>query len=162
MSVRPMTHANPQPNMTVSNVTLTERITTIRSNFDLSIVDLAAIFRVARQTVYDWTAERQRPESLSLARMRDLHALSIAWRADIGPNIETLHRKFADKDELLALLSVENLNVDAIRKALRRMAEARTAVAPQSKSITELMQEHGFPSASMQRQDEAITHASRQ
>jgi len=159
---RPLAHANPQANASASSIMLTERITVIRSNFDLTTANLAVIFRVARQTVYDWMAERKIPQSSSLARIHDLYALSVAWRSEIGPNIETLHRKFADKDELLELLSAETLNANVTRKALCRIAQARAAVAPQSKSMTELMQEHGFHSASKQRQDEAIAHAGHQ
>jgi transcriptional regulator with XRE-family HTH domain len=142
-----------------AQVTISERITAIRSNFEFSIVDLAAAFRTTRQTVYDWMAERQMPQPQSLARIRDLHALSATWRAEIGANIETLHRKFADKNALLAILTATDLDVDAAHHKLRSLSRARTAVAPQSKSLTNLMKEHGFRPPSKERQDDAAAQA---
>ncbi len=157
---QPAVNMSAEP-MAPAAATIQEQLTLIRSNFDFSIVELASALRVSRQTIYDWFAERQMPQLVSLARLRRLCDLSSRWREDMGDNFESVHRKFADKPRILEILSVEDLETERVGRELRLITSARSSVPPQVQSITELRKIHGFQSRSTTRQNESIEHAGR-
>lgn len=141
-------------------LTISDCLAEIRSNFELSAVDLSNALGVSRQTVYDWLSERQMPQAQNLARMRQLQGLSIRWRGDIATNISSVRRKFADKAALLQILSSGDLASDSVLEALRSLAFARAAVQ-NPPSITDLKKKHRFNAATRDRQDEALNDAGR-
>jgi len=136
-------------------------VAAIRSNFDFSMVDLAAVMLVSRPTIYEWMAERQAPQPSNLTRLIRLHALSSVWRLLIGANVDTVTRKFTDKTDLVSLLSSAELDVSEVTDRLGLIATARTAVPAQLRSIRDIMKDHGIRSVGKARQDEAIASAGR-
>lgn len=156
----PALHGDAQNGDVMQDVTVGERLTAIRSNFQLNTIELAKVLRVTRQTIYDWNAERQTPQPNSLERLRALCSLSRKWRESIGADTETVHRKFADKAELIAALTTENLD-SRTEEAVLGIARTRSSVRTERKSITETLRERGFRPASKSRQDEAIANAGR-
>ncbi len=139
-------------------IAASDSLTVIRSNFEFTIVDLAMVLHVSRQTLYDWFADRQMPQPANIARMRLLESLSTYWRGMIGANISTVRHKFTDKPMLIEILSSDDLLLDQARAELRPLAAMRARVT-QSQSISDLMREHDFLPASKRRQDEALQDA---
>lgn len=125
----------------------------VRSNFQLTAVELAAVLGVSRQTLYDWVAERTAPRTDKQRRIRELFGLSTQWRAFIGPNIATVDRKFADKPELLETLRDSSLSAAEKEQRLQDLANRRRGVeAPHS--ISDRLKALGF-----KRTPEAQQHA---
>lgn len=114
-----------------------------RSNFELSAAELASVLGVSRPTLYDWSAERAKPRIDRQRRLYELHALSVQWRTFVGPNIETVNRKFLDGPELAAILSNAALSFSAKSQELERLAQRRGSVAG-APSISDRLKALGF------------------
>lgn len=73
----------------------------VRSIFQASISDLAALFGVTRQTIYDWLGGEQQPRPAHLARMGDLlDAASAIESAGYTVSRRALNQTLADGHSL--------------------------------------------------------------
>jgi hypothetical protein len=142
------------------SATIVDALVAIRSNFGLSVVDLARVLGVSRQTLYDWSSERQAAHPYNARRIVALQALSNVWRSELTGTGNAVHRKFVDKERLLRALSSEDLMSAAVVSDIRSIARIRASEAS-APSISDLMKAHGFEAPSPLRQAQAIDDAIR-
>ena len=117
-------------------------ISTVRSIFGLNAAEMARVLSISRTTLYDWTSERQSPQTENQQRLRDLFELSRRWHAAVGTRVDTLQRQFADKSEILSVLTSTDLRSHVVFAKLDLIAQARRS-APRVKSFAQRMRERG-------------------
>ena len=122
------------------------QLTSIKSDFQITITDLARFLLVERPTVYQWFADTE-PRQRNLARMGELAELAGTWaNLGLGSIRAYLVSRIEDSpNSLEELLIMQPLPVDIIRQMFADLANA-TPQPPAHKrpSLSDRLVERGF------------------
>lgn len=136
----------------------------IREAFSLNVAQMAQIFGVSRQAVYDW--REGKPVKLeNRQRIATIRALAHRWN-DLHPKpVGRIVAEQIDGVSLLSLLSAEQVDPSAVERLFRTIA-ARLAAAEANRppSARELIEKHGMqplPEAEVRRNMRAAFLAGR-
>lgn len=136
----------------------------IRDAFSLSVVQLAQIFGVSRQAIYDWR-EGKPVKTENRQRIAAIRALAHQWMQTYPKPIGRVVAEEIDGTSLLALLSADQVDESAITPLLQKIAERLAAAdANRPPSARELIEKHGFkplPEADQRRNFKAAFLAGR-
>ena len=135
------------------------QLATIRANFRISVVEVASILEVSRQTFYDWISERQTPNIDNRRIIDRLYMSSLIWSNATVENQSTTRRKFDDKGPLLELLKRNDVSFEETAYSIKQLGLARNLVPKDNESIVSLTQRYSFKSASSERQNRALRSA---
>lgn len=127
---------------------LSDMLTEIRSNFELTTTELARALGVSRPTLYAWGAEKYVPRGEHLRRVQALREASVEWRRRIGDRQTSVVQRFNDKEAIVALLTNTALDRQVLAGELAALAEGRNAL-PRVESIADRLRALGFPDGSM-------------
>ncbi|MDQ2664226.1 MAG: helix-turn-helix domain-containing protein [Candidatus Eremiobacteraeota bacterium] len=139
------------PEIAIEASSLRSILNEIRSNFQLNASELARVIGVSRPTLYAWSSEASQPRAEHIRRLWALRELSICWREMIGDRSDTIAQRFDDKPQLLATLSMPNVDGRKAFEKLLAMANARRAT-PCAPSLADRLRQLGFAEESVAEQ----------
>lgn len=117
----------------------------IRDSLSLSTVEIAKIFNVSRQAIYDWTAGKNVTAS-NRQRIAEIRAVSNSWKSRNLGRLGSLVREEVSGQSILAALCAEALDTTLVEGLLEQVAakleqSQTTRAVP---SAQDLLERHGM------------------
>ena len=116
----------------------------IRDAFSLNVVQLAQIFGVSRQAIYDWREEKP-VKTENRQRIATIRSMARLWTNIYPKPVGRVVAEEIDGMSLLTLLSADQADESAITQLFHKIAERlATAEANRPPSARELIDTHGM------------------
>jgi hypothetical protein len=132
-------------------LTTKEKIAGIRHYLSLNMTELAAVLNVGRPTVYAWASVSAAPSPKHRDRIGAIYELARYWRSLSSVPMELLARESMPGGKtMIDLLSVENVDIETVRKAMLQIKEKQDQVEKPA-SVTTLAAKAGVKLASRPR-----------
>jgi transcriptional regulator with XRE-family HTH domain len=103
-----------------------ENIAHVRALFKPSMADIASVFKVSRQSVYNWIAG-EKPSQESVERLDDLARAADLFMADGGGNLSYLIRRKLENGKTLLDIVREGGSAQDAARSLLQMAQKETS-----------------------------------
>lgn len=123
------------------------QITQIKKNLGLNILELAAILRVSRPTIYEWMESKEiKMRKRNQQRLNALNEIGKTWKEkQLGRLGSYLHKPLNEsKKSLFELLKSDLLDMDRIHPCLNNIAEVMITKREADKAHEALLRKHGF------------------
>ena len=136
-----------------------EQIKQLKISMGFNILELAAILRVSRPTIYNWIESKKTTiHKKNQKRLNRIYKISKAWESkNIGHLGNYLHKPLGSTNvSLFDLLKSDNLNLGKIDSYLDGIAQAKLKKRQTDEAHEALLKKHGFEPISKEDMEERL------